>query len=275
MLLMKGKDVAEQIKATLSDKLTQLQTQNIVLTLAILLVGEDPASQVYSTRLEKLACTLGLQTKIVHLEGTSSNETVLACLTELNQDPKITGILPMMPLPKHLDTQLLVNSIVATKDVDCLNNENIGKLYGSNYLWAPATPRAVMATLDFYKIPLEGQHVVVIGRSNVVGKPVANLLLNKNATVTICHSRTKNLSALTQQADIIVAAVGIAEFIKPTMVKPGVVIIDVGINQVGDKLLGDVHTDVQTLASAFTPVPGGIGTVSTSMIVQALLKNYM
>lgn len=275
MLLMKGKDVADQVKANISDKLIQLQNQNITLTLAILLVGDDPASHVYTNRLEKLAQSLGLQTKVLRLPATSDTAAVLDCLETLNQDPAITGILPMMPLPKHLDSQLIANSIAPAKDLDCLNNENIGKLYGSNYPWAPCTPRAVMETLKFYNIALEGKHVVVIGRSNVVGKPVANLLLNKNATVTICHSRTQNLAALTRQADIIVAAVGIAEFVKPDMVKAGVVIVDVGINQVADKLLGDVQADVQALASAFTPVPGGIGTVSTSMVIQALLKNYL
>lgn len=275
MLLMKGKDVADQVKANISDKLIQLQNQNITLTLAILLVGEDPASHVYTNRLEKLAQSLGLQTKVLRLPATSDTAAVLDCLETLNQDPAITGILPMMPLPKHLDSQLIANSIAPAKDLDCLNNENIGKLYGSNYPWAPCTPRAVMETLKFYNIALEGKHVVVIGRSNVVGKPVANLLLNQNATVTICHSRTQNLAALTCQADIIVAAVGIAEFVKPDMVKAGVVIVDVGINQVADKLLGDVQADVQALASAFTPVPGGIGTVSTSMVIQALLKNYL
>lgn len=275
MLLMKGKDVADQVKANISDKLIQLQNQNITLTLAILLVGDDPASHVYTNRLEKLAQSLGLQTKVLRLPVTSDTAAVLDCLETLNQDPAITGILPMMPLPKHLDSQLIANSIAPAKDLDCLNNENIGKLYGSNYPWAPCTPRAVMETLKFYNIALEGKHVVVIGRSNVVGKPVANLLLNKNATVTICHSRTQNLAALTRQADIIVAAVGIAEFVKPDMVKAGVVIVDVGINQVADKLLGDVQADVQALASAFTPVPGGIGTVSTSMVIQALLKNYL
>ena len=275
MLLMKGKDVADQVKANISDKLIQLQNQNINLTLAILLVGDDQASHVYTNRLEKLAQSLGLQTKVLRLPVTSDTAAVLNCLGTLNQDPAITGILPMMPLPKHLDSQLIANSIAPAKDLDCLNNENIGKLYGSNYPWAPCTPRAVMETLKFYNIALEGKHVVVIGRSNVVGKPVANLLLNKNATVTICHSRTQNLAALTRQADIIVAAVGIAEFVKPDMVKAGVVIVDVGINQVADKLLGDVQADVQALASAFTPVPGGIGTVSTSMVIQALLKNYL
>ena len=275
MLLMKGKDVADQVKANISDKLIQLQNQNINLTLAILLVGDDQASHVYTNRLEKLAQSLGLQTKVLRLPATSDNSAVLDCLETLNQDPTITGILPMMPLPKHLDSQLIANSIAPAKDLDCLNNENIGKLYGSNYPWAPCTPRAVMETLKFYNIALEGKHVVVIGRSNVVGKPVANLLLNQNATVTICHSRTQNLAALTRQADIIVAAVGIAEFVKPDMVKAGVVIVDVGINQVADKLLGDVQADVQALASAFTPVPGGIGTVSTSMVIQALLKNYL
>ena len=275
MLLMKGKDVADQVKANISDKLSQLKNQNITLTLAILLVGDDPASHVYTNRLEKLAQSLGLQTKVLRLPATSDTAAVLDCLETLNQDPAITGILPMMPLPKHLDSQLIANSIAPAKDLDCLSNENIGKLYGSNYPWAPCTPRAVMETLKFYNIALEGKHVVVIGRSNVVGKPVANLLLNQNATVTICHSRTQNLAALTRQADIIVAAVGIAEFVKPDMVKAGVVIVDVGINQVADKLLGDVQADVQALASAFTPVPGGIGTVSTSMVIQALLKNYL
>ena len=275
MLLMKGKEVADAAKARIVSALDHLKQEQITIALAILIVGDDPASHAYKDRMVKLAESLGIQTKVILLPEETSLKDVLHEIDILNADKDITGILPMMPLPKHLDSTAVANAIDPAKDVDCLNTYNIGELYSVSSRWAPCTPRAVMATLEHYKIPVAGKHVVVIGRSNVVGKPVANLLLAANATVTICHSKTTNLPAITRQADIIVAAVGVPGFVKPEMVSEGVVIVDVGINSVDGKLVGDVEPAVQDKASAFTPVPGGIGTVTTTMLTQALLRNYM
>lgn len=274
MLLMKGKDVADAAKAQITTALQHLKQDNITITLAILIVGDDPASHAYKDRMVKLSESLGIMTRVVLLPATADMPTVLEAIHQLNHDKQITGILPMMPLPKHLDATLVANAIAVDKDVDCLHTYNIGELYSVNSKWAPCTPRAVMATLNYYNIPLAGKHVVIIGRSNVVGKPVANLLLSANATVTICHSKTTNIAGITRQADIIVAAVGVPGFVKPDMVKDGAVVVDVGINSVDGKLVGDVAPEVQEKASAFTPVPGGIGTVTTTMLVQALLRNY-
>lgn len=274
MLLMKGKEVADAAKAKIITALAHLKQDHITITLAILIVGNDQASHAYKDRMVKLAASLNIQTRVVLLPATANMPTVLSEIQKLNIDESITGILPMMPLPKHLDTNLVANEIAVNKDVDCLNTYNIGELYSVNSRWAPCTPRAVMTTLAHYNILLAGKHVVIIGRSNVVGKPVANLLLAANATVTICHSKTINLPEITRQADIIVAAVGVPGFVTAEMVKDDVIVVDVGINSIDGKLVGDVQPDVQAKAAAFTPVPGGIGTVTTTMLVQALLRNY-
>lgn len=274
MLLMKGKEVADAAKAKIITALANLKQDHITITLAILIVGNDPASHAYKDRMVKLAESLNIQTRVVLLPETANMPTVLSEVQKLNIDENITGILPMMPLPKHLDANLVANEIAVNKDVDCLNTYNIGELYSVNSKWAPCTPRAVMATLAHYNILLAGKHVVIIGRSNVVGKPVANLLLAANATVTICHSKTTNLPEITRQADIIVAAVGVPGFVTAKMVKDDVIVVDVGINSIDGKLVGDVQPEVQSKAAAFTPVPGGIGTVTTTMLVQALLRNY-
>lgn len=274
MLLMKGKEVADAAKAQISASLNRLKEDNITITLAILIVGDDPASHAYKDRMVKLSESLGIATHVVLLPATADMPAVLTEIRKLNADKNISGILPMMPLPRHLDATIVSNEIAVDKDVDCLHTYNIGELYSVNSKWAPCTPRAVMATLQHYNIPVAGKHVVIIGRSNVVGKPVANLLLAANATITICHSKTVNISDITKQADIIVAAVGVAGFVTPDMVKEGAVIVDVGINSVDGKLVGDVAPEVQEKSSAFTPVPGGIGTVTTTMLVQALLRNY-
>jgi methylenetetrahydrofolate dehydrogenase (NADP+) / methenyltetrahydrofolate cyclohydrolase len=181
--------------------------------------------------------------------------------------------MPMMPMPKHINGDNVGAAVSPNKDVDCLNPQNIGDVFMGRSRFAPCTPRACMATLEHYGIELEGKHVVVIGRSNVVGKPVSVLLLQKNATVTICHSRTRNLPELLKQADVIVAAVGKPCFVKPEMVKEGVVIVDVGINAVDGKLVGDVDPAVAEKASAFTPVPGGIGVVSNMMVMECVTRH--
>lgn len=272
-LLMKGKAVADVYREAVSAKIAAAKEAGKVVTLAIVVAGDDQASHVYKDRLVKLIESLGGAAKVVLCPANASEDDVIAVVKELNEDEDITGILPMMPMPKHINGDAVGAAVAPSKDVDCLNPENIGAVFMGRSSWAPCTPRACMATLKHYGVELVGKNVVVIGRSNVVGKPVAVLLLQENATVTICHSKTRNLSELLQQADVVVAAVGVPAFVKPDMVKEGVVIVDVGINVVDGKLVGDVAPEVVEKASAFTPVPGGIGVVSNMMVMECLTRN--
>lgn len=272
-LMMKGKAVADAFRTKIDAKLAAAKAAGQIVTLAILTVGEDPASQVYKNRLIKMTESLGATVKLVALPATAGQEEVETAIKELNEDQAVTGILPMMPLPKHLDADAVGAALAPAKDVDCLNPLNAGELYMGRSRWAPCTPRACMATLAHYGITLQGKNVVVLGRSNVVGKPVALLLLQEHATVTICHSRTVDLPQVLRQADIIVAAVGIPNFVQPEMVKDGVVIVDVGINATETGICGDVAAAVADKASAFTPVPGGIGVVSNMMVMDMLSRN--
>ena len=272
-LLMSGKPVADAARERIAAKIAAAKTNGKQVTLAIVTVGDDPASHVYKSRLIKMTESLGAGVKTVELPAAASQEEVETVIRELNVDEAVTGILPMMPLPKHLNSDAVGALLAPAKDVDCLNPLNAGELYLGRSRWAPCTPRACMATLSHYGIELKGKHVVVLGRSNVVGKPVALLLLQEHATVTICHSRTQDLPGVLRQADIIVAAVGIPSFVKPDMVKEGVVIVDVGINAVDGKLFGDVDAAVAEKASAFTPVPGGIGVVSNMMVMDMLSRD--
>ena len=272
-LIMRGKPVADVYREAITEKIAAAKARGLLVTLAIVVVGEDPASHVYKGRLVKLIEGLGGAAKVIELPGTASEEEVIGVVKKLNRNRYVTGILPMMPMPKHINGDAVGAAVSPNKDVDCLNPQNSGDVFMGRSKWAACTPRACMAILEHYGIELDGKNVVVIGRSNVVGKPVAMLLLAKNATVTVCHSHTQNLPELLKQADIIVAAVGKACFVKPEMVKDGVVIVDVGINAVGDKLMGDVDPAVAAKASAFTPVPGGVGVVSNMMVMECLTRN--
>ena len=272
-MLMRGKPVADVYREMITEKIAAAKQRGLLVTLAIVVVGDDPASHVYKGRLVKLIEGLGGAAKVIELPGTASEEEVIGVVKKLNRNRYVTGILPMMPMPKHINGDAVGAAVSPNKDVDCLNPQNSGDVFMGRSKWAACTPRACMATLEHYGIELDGKNVVVIGRSNVVGKPVAMLLLQKNATVTVCHSHTKNLPELLKTADVIVAAVGKACFVKPDMVKEGVVIVDVGINAVGDKLMGDVDPAVAEKASAFTPVPGGIGVVSNMMVMECLTRN--
>ena len=242
-------------------------------TLAIVTVGEDPASFVYRNRLVKMTESLGIGNRCVELPGTATTAEVIEAVRKLNEDPEIAGILPMMPMPKQVDGEAVGAALAPEKDMDCLSPANGGALLMGKGRWAACTPRACMAILKFYKIPLDGKHAVVLGRSNVVGKPVALLLLQENCTVTVCHSHTKNLPELVRQADIVVAAIGKAGFVTPDMVKPGAVVVDVGINVTENGIVGDVAPEVAEKASAFTPVPGGVGVVSNVMMMDAVARN--
>ena len=272
-ILMRGKPASDVYREAITEKIVAAKQRGLLVTLAIVVVGDDPASHVYKGRLVKLIESLGGAAKVIELPGSSSEEDVIGVVKKLNRNRYVTGILPMMPMPKHINGDAVGAAVSPNKDVDCLNPQNSGDVFMGRSKWAACTPRACMAILEHYGIELDGKNVVVIGRSNVVGKPVAMLLLAKNATVTVCHSHTQNLPELLKQADIIVAAVGKACFVKPEMVKEGVVIVDVGINAVGDKLIGDVDSAVAAKASAFTPVPGGVGVVSNMMVMECLTRN--
>ena len=271
-ILMRGKPVADVYRETITEKIAAAKQRGLLVTLAIVVVGDDPASHVYKGRLVKLIESLGGAAKVIELPGDSSEEDVIGVVKKLNRNRYVTGILPMMPMPKHINGDAVGAAVSPNKDVDCLNPQNSGDVFMGRSKWAACTPRSCMAILEHYGIELDGKNVVVIGRSNVVGKPVAMLLLAKNATVTVCHSHTKELPELLKTADVIVAAVGKACFVKPEMVKEGVVIVDVGINAVGDKLMGDVDPAVAAKASAFTPVPGGVGVVSNMMVMECLTR---
>ena len=272
-ILMRGKPASDVYREAITEKIAAAKQRGLLVTLAIVVVGDDPASHVYKGRLVKLIESLGGAAKVIELPGSSSEEDVIGVVKKLNRNRYVTGILPMMPMPKHINGDAVGAAVSPNKDVDCLNPQNSGDVFMGRSKWAACTPRACMAILEHYGIELDGKNVVVIGRSNVVGKPVAMLLLAKNATVTVCHSHTQKLPELLKQADIIVAAVGKACFVKPEMVKDGVVIVDVGINAVGDKLMGDVDPAVAAKASAFTPVPGGVGVVSNMMVMECLTRN--
>ncbi len=272
-ILMRGKPVADVYREAITKKIAAAKQRGLTVTLAILVVGDDPASHVYKDRLVKLIESLGGAAKVILMPADTPEEEVVGVIKKLNRNRYVTGIMPMMPMPKHINGDTIGAAISPNKDVDCLSPQNVGDVFMGRSRFAACTPRACMATLAHYGIELEGKHVVVIGRSNVVGKPAGVLLLQKNATVTVCHSRTKNLPEILKQADIILAAVGKPCFVKPEMIKDGAVIVDVGINAVDGKLVGDVDPQVAEKASAFTPVPGGIGVVSNMMLMECLTRH--
>ena len=241
--------------------------------LAVVIVGENPASQVYVRNKHKACGDAGIYSAVYELAESTTQEELLSLVDELNADEKINGILVQLPLPKHLDEEEVLLRISPSKDVDAFRPENVGKIMIGNFSFLPCTPAGVMELLKHYGISPAGKHCVIIGRSNIVGKPQAMLMLKENATVTICHSRTQNLAEITKQADIIVAAVGKPNFVTADMVKDGAVVIDVGINRLEDgKLCGDVDfASVEPKVSYITPVPGGVGPMTITM----LLKNTL
>jgi methylenetetrahydrofolate dehydrogenase (NADP+)/methenyltetrahydrofolate cyclohydrolase len=274
-LILDGKKVAEAEKEALTIKFAELKAKGLTCGLAIVMVGDNPASRIYMNRLDKLAKSLGMNSHTYHLPENTGQEELLALLNQLNADPTIHGIIPMMPMPPHINADIVGEAILAQKDVDAIHPYNVGLFASGKSIWAASTPRAVMAILDFYNIELSGRHAVVIGRSNVVGKPMTHLLLSRNATVTVCHSKTVNLAVIVRQADVIVAAVGCPRMVKADMVKPGAVVVDVGINEIEGTIVGDVDYDeVAKVAGAITPVPGGVGSVSTIMVMQAVLRDF-
>jgi methylenetetrahydrofolate dehydrogenase (NADP+) / methenyltetrahydrofolate cyclohydrolase len=272
-IVMDGKLISREIKATLRNETEVLKKQGIVPGLAAVLVGENPASVIYVRNKRKACEESGIYSEGHALPESTSQSDLINLIERLNKDPKIHGILVQLPLPKHHNVELVLNSISPDKDVDGLHPYNIGKLMMADPVFVPCTPAGVMAMLDFHSIPIEGRRAVVVGRSNLVGKPVAMLLMHRNATVTVCHSRTQNLAEICRSADILVAAMGKAKFVTEKMVKEGAAVIDVGINRLPDgKLVGDVDYEaVSKRAGWITPVPGGVGPMTIAMLLQNTL----
>ena len=275
MIELLGKPVAQAHKAVLQENMQPLLEQGVTITLGILLVGDDSAAHMYATFMEKVAKGANFDTKLVQLPETATQEEVEAVIQEFNEDTAIYGVLPLMPMPKHIDTEAVIGALDPAKDIDGLTTYNIGLVSSGKGGYVPCTPKACMAIIDHYGIDLAGKKVVVLGRSQVVGKPVALLALDRNATVTICHSKTQNLEAELAQADVVIAAVGKAHMVHGSMLKPGCVVIDVGINDLEGQTVGDVEFDsAKTVASAITPVPGGVGSVTTTMMLEGLYEAY-
>lgn len=277
--IIDGKLISTEIREELKHEVANLKEDGITPGLGVILVGEDPASKSYVTAKERACESLGIYSDNRHIPKETSEEELLSIIDAMNNDPKIDGILVQLPLPKHIDPDKVIMRISPEKDVDGFHPQSIGKMIMGKETFLPCTPHGVVKLLNYTGIQIEGAHVVVVGRSNIVGKPVANLLLDKskngNATVTVCHSRTKNIREMTLQADILIAAIGKAQFITADMVKDRAVIIDVGVNRVEDstkkkgfRLVGDVDFEpVKEKASAITPVPGGVGPMTITMLM--------
>lgn len=271
--LLEGKVFAAKLKEEAGKKAQELKAKyGITPGLAVIIVGENPASQVYVRNKHKACTELGFYSEGVEMPATTTREELLAEIQRLNNDEKIHGILVQLPLPKELQPyeSEVLEAINPLKDVDGFHPVNVGRMVTGQKALVPCTPHGCLRMLELAEIPVEGANAVIIGRSNIVGKPMLHLLLGKNATVTICHSRTKNLAEITRQADILVAAVGKAGFVTADMVKPGAAVIDVGINRIAPKkLVGDVDFEaVKEVAGAITPVPGGVGLLTIAMLMQ-------
>ena len=270
---MYGKMVSAKVRGSILEEVNGLKDKGVRPGLAVIIVGEDPASKVYVRNKESACEECGFYSEKYALPEETTQEELLGLIDELNHNPRIDGILCQLPVPKHINEQAIIDAISPEKDVDAFHPINVGKIMVGNFDFLPCTPAGVMQLLEEYDIDPNGKNCVVIGRSNIVGKPMAMLLLHKNGTVTICHSRTKNLKEVCAQADILVAAVGKADFVTADMVKEGAVVIDVGMNRKDGKLCGDVAFDeVNEKASYLTPVPGGVGPMTITMLMKNTLK---
>ncbi len=273
MQIIDGKAVSLAVKTDVRDAIAKA---GIEPCLAVILVGNDPASRVYVNNKKKACAFCGIRSLEYALPEETTQEALLDLIDKLNRDPAVNGILCQLPVPKQISEKEVIAKIDPKKDVDCFHNENVGRLWTGSYRILPCTPAGVMALLDHYHIDPAGKHCVIVGRSNIVGKPMAALMLARNATVTICHSHTADLKQQCLQADILVAAVGKAKFITADMVKDGAVVLDVGINRSDDgKLCGDVDFEkVKDKASWITPVPGGCGPMTIAVLMQNTLTAY-
>ncbi|MBN2558851.1 MAG: bifunctional methylenetetrahydrofolate dehydrogenase/methenyltetrahydrofolate cyclohydrolase FolD [Clostridia bacterium] len=272
--ILDGSGLAERMKEEMKARVAALKARGIEPGLAVVLVGENPASQIY-VRMKKKDCeTVGIKSYEFLRDKDTPEQELLDLIDELNKDPRVHGILVQLPLPGHIDELRVLEKIAPEKDADGFNPINVGRLVAGAEGMIPCTPAGVMELIKLSGVPIKGKECVVVGRSNIVGKPTAILLLREHGTVTICHSRTTDLPSVTRRADILVAAVGIANFIKADMVKPGAVVIDVGINRLeGKKVAGDVdYEGVSKIAGFITPVPGGVGPMTRAMLLENTLR---
>ena len=268
--ILSGKIVSARVKDELKKEVEELSQRGKQTGLAVVLVGDDSASKVYVRNKEKACEEVGIYSEVHRLSANTSEEELLKLINELNENDKSDGILVQLPLPKHLDDKVIIDNIKPEKDVDAFHPSNVGKIMIGDYDFLPCTPAGIMELIHESGVEVDGKTCVVIGRSNIVGKPMSMLLLHENGTVTTCHSHTKNLAEVTKSADILVAAVGIPKFVKADMVKPGAVVIDVGMDRdENGKLCGDVDfNEVEPVAGAITPVPGGVGPMTIAMLMR-------
>ncbi len=273
MKILDGNKIANQIEEKLKSEVLAWREKGIVPGLAVILVGDDPASQLYVQHKEMISQKLGFHSEIYRLEANVAEKKVIALIKELNIKDSLHGILVQLPLPKQINTQKIIQAISPIKDVDCFHPQNVGRLIIGDGVFYPCTPMGIVELFKYYQIEVSGQEVVIVGASNIVGKPLALMLLNLGATVTVCHDKTQNLAKKCLQADILISATGQAGLIKADMVKQGAVVVDVGMNrEKNKKLQGDVDFKaVSQVASAITPVPGGIGPMTIAMLMKNTL----
>lgn len=273
--IIDGKSISSFVKERIKEEIKRLKAVGINVSLAVIIVGEDKASQLYVANKRKACESLGIMSETYYLPENTSQKELLELIDKLNKDKNTNGILVQLPLPVHLDEKEVINAILPEKDVDAFHPVNVGKIMQGDYDFVPCTPAGIMEMLKYEDIDLTGKHCVIIGRSNIVGKPMAMLMLHKNATVTICHSKTENLYEICKQADILVVAIGKPKFITSDFIKDGAIVIDVGINRVDGKLCGDVDfddvVDKVNQVKAITPVPGGVGPMTIAMLMKNTL----
>jgi methylenetetrahydrofolate dehydrogenase (NADP+)/methenyltetrahydrofolate cyclohydrolase len=268
-----GKQLAEELRQEMKEEVSELKQHNIHPKLVVVIIGEDPASMSYVRGKQRASEKVGLDSDLIELPESTSEQELLDLIDRLNQDQTVHGILVQLPLPDHIMDQKVIEAITPEKDVDGFHPINVGRLLTGQETYYPCTPYGIMVMLKRANISLEGKHVVIVGRSNLVGKPVGQLLLNENATVTHCHSRTKNLTAHTKQADILIVAAGKAGLISGEDISEGTVVIDVGVNRVDGKLTGDVDFEsASEKASYITPVPKGVGPMTITMLLHNTIK---
>ncbi len=270
--IIDGKAVSAAVKERVAKEVQALKEKGVTVGLAVIIVGEDPASQVYVRNKERACEQCFMYSEKIELPESTTQTELLEIIDKLNKRTDINGILCQLPLPRHINEEAIINAISPEKDVDAFHPQNVGKIMIGDYDFLPCTPAGVMELLASQNVEICGKHCVIIGRSNIVGKPMSMLMLHANATVTICHSKTKNLKEICKEADIIIAAVGRPKFVTADMVKSGATVIDVGINRTEAGLCGDVDFEaVKPLASAITPVPGGVGPMTIAMLMQNTL----
>jgi len=274
--VLDGKKVASGIREDVAKRTAELKARGVTPGLTVILVGGDPASKVYVGQKEKACREAGFNSVLLEMPGTATQEELVEAIARLNADPSVHGILVQLPLPRQIDPDSVIAAIDPAKDVDGFHPVNVGHLVAGIPCMVPCTPLGIIRMLEAYEIPMAGRHAVIVGRSAIVGKPMAHLLLAKDCTVTICHSRTPDLAIFTRQADILVAAVGRPKMITAGMVKPGAVVVDVGINRLETGLVGDVDFEtVREVAAWITPVPGGVGPLTIAMLLENTLSAAM